>query len=122
MNHSLYFALAITAAAVPLTSAGAQYKCTFQTGAVVDTQFPCEPAMVEGFGKRLLKLYPELRNINTDPDYIMGLYTFAMASCTGQFAKMTPEEIGANGEPFFPKEMGAAIAKAGREVLCPQLR
>lgn len=95
------------------------HKCTFKTGDVVEARFPCEPVMVEKFGKRLLEIYPELRQINTGPDYIMGLYVFAMTGCTGQFAKMTPEEIGRNGEPFFPKEMLAAMIKVGREVICP---
>jgi hypothetical protein len=98
------------------------YQCTFQSGAVAQTRFPCEPAMVEKFGKRLLQLYPEVEKINTSPDYIMNLYTFAMTSCTGQFATMTPDEIGKNSEPFFPKEMMAAMVKAGREILCPEPR
>jgi hypothetical protein len=101
-------------------SAGAEpYKCIFQTGAVVETQFPCEPAMVEQFGKRLIETYPEVQQINTSPDYIMSLYTFSMAGCTGQFAQMTPEAIGENGEPFFPKEMLAAMIRVGREIICP---
>ena len=75
--------------------------------------------MVKRFEKRLLETYPEVRQINTSPDYIMGLYTFARAGCKGQFANMTPEEIGINGEPFFPKEMLAAMIRAGREVMCP---
>ena len=45
--------------------------------------------------------------------------TFAMSSCTRQFAKMTPEEIGVNREPFFPREMLAAMVRVGREVICP---
>ena len=96
------------------------YRCTFATGDVAETRFPCEPAMVDRFGKRLLELYPEVRQINTSADYIMGLYIYAMSSCTGHFAEMTPEEIGENGEPFFPREMLAAMIKAGREVICPR--
>lgn len=78
--------------------------------------------MVERFGKRLIEIYPEVQKINTSPDYMMSLYSFSMTGCTGHFATMTPEEIGANGEPFFPKEMLAAMVKAGREVICPGLR
>jgi hypothetical protein len=78
--------------------------------------------MLERFTKRLLELYPQVREINTSPDYIMSLYVFAMSSCTGHFASMTPQEIGVNGEPFFPKEMLAAMVTAGREVMCPQPR
>ena len=101
-------------------SAQAQtYKCTFQTGEVAATQFPCEPPMVEKFGKLLLESYPAVREINTSPDYIMGLYMFAMEGCTAHFAKMTPEEIGLGGEPFFPREMLAAMVRAGRTVMCP---
>jgi len=116
MNRILPLVLAL---AIPFKLAAAEHQCRFQSGDVVETRFPCEPAMVEVFGKRLLELYPEIRQINTSPDYIMGLYTFAMGSCVGQFAEMTADEIGAGGEPFFPKEMGAAIATAGREVICP---
>lgn len=96
------------------------YQCVFQTGAVTETRFPCEPAMVDRFGTRLLELYPEVQQINTSADYIMGLYVYAMAACSGHFAEMTPEEIGENGEPFFPKEMLAAMIKVGREVICPR--
>ena len=78
--------------------------------------------MVERFRKRLIEIYPEVRQINTSSDYIMSLYTFAMTSCTGHFTKMTPEEIGKNGEPFFPREMLAAMVTAGREVMCPGAR
>jgi hypothetical protein len=118
MKHVLVFLVVLSVS----HSAGAEpHKCTFQTGDIVETRFPCEPAMVERFGKRLLEIYPEVRQINTSPDYIMSLYTFAMAGCTGQFATMTPEEIGENGEPFFPREMLAAMIKAGREVICPGL-
>lgn len=78
--------------------------------------------MVERFGLRLMEIYPEVRRINTSHDYIMGLYIFAMGACTVHFAKMSPEEIGQSGEPFFPRAMGAAIAQAGREVICPELR
>lgn len=81
------------------------YQCTFQTGAVAETRFPCTPEMVDRFGKRLVAICPEVRQIDTSPDYIMGLYTYAMAGCSGHFAKMTPEEIGESGEPFFPTEM-----------------
>lgn len=104
------------------TVAAAPYQCTYQSGDVAQTQFPCEPAMVERFGKRLVELYPQVRQINTSPDYIMGLYSFAMAGCTGHFATMTPQEIGKNGEPFFPADMLAAMITAGREVMCPELR
>jgi hypothetical protein len=119
MKHLL---LLVYTLAIPLSAAAEPHKCTFQNGAVVETQFPCEPSTVDKFTKRLLEIYPEVRQINTSPDYIMGLYTFAMGACTRQFASMTPEEIGESGEPFFPKEMGAAIAKAGREVICPVQR
>ena len=110
----LWMLLAIS----PNTWAG-PYQCTFQTGEIVETRFPCEPSMVARFTKRLIDLYPDVQQINTSPDYMMGLYTFAMSSCTGQFASMTPEEIGANGEPFFPKDMLAAMVTAGREEMCP---
>jgi hypothetical protein len=119
MKTVLFAALAL------LFAQGAQaeaYQCKFQSGAVVEARFPCEPAMLERFTKRLLELHPQVREINTSPDYIMNLYIFAMTSCTGQFARMTPEEIGVNSEPFFPKEMMAAMVKAGREVMCPQAR
>jgi hypothetical protein len=96
------------------------YPCTFDSGAVVKTPYPCDPAMVAAFNRRLLELYPAVARINTDPDYMLGLYSFAMAGCRGQFATMTPEEIGLGGEPFFPKEMLAAMIRAGREVMCPE--
>ena len=117
MKHALFFVLIL---ALSHSAKAEPHQCTFETGAVVETEFPCEPARVERFGKRLIEIYPEVREINTSPDYIMGLYTFAMTSCTAQFAKMTPEEIGMNGEPFFPREMLAAMVKAGREVICPR--
>ncbi len=107
MKHLLPLVLAL---AVPLSTAAEPHKCTFQNGAVVETQFPCEPAMVEKFGKRLLEIYPEVRQINTSPDYIMGLYTFAMGACTVKFAKMTPEESERAANPSFQGN-GAAIAK-----------
>ena len=102
-----------------VNSVGAEpYQCVFETGAVTETRLPCEPAMVDRFGTRLLELYPGVRQINTSPDYIIGLYIYAMASCSGHFATMTPEEIGENGEPFFPRKMLAAMIIAGREVIC----
>lgn len=120
MNHSLGILLTLLLTLAASHSAQAQtYKCTFQTGEVAQTQFPCEPAMVEKFGELLIEAYPEVREINTSPDYIMGLYMFAMAGCTVPFAKMTPEEIGLSGEPFFPREMLAAMVKSARAVICP---
>ena len=116
MKHALLFLLTL---AISHNADAKPNKCTFETGDVVETQFACEPVMVQRFGKRLLEIYPEVRQINTSPDYIMGLYIFAMTGCTGQFAKMTPEEIGKHGEPFFPKEMLTAMIKAGREIFCP---
>lgn len=119
MKQAFFLLLALAA------GSGAQagpYQCTFQTGAVVETAFPCTTAMVERFGERLTTLYPEIRQINTSPDYIMGLYTFAMTSCTGHFTTMTPEEIGKGGEPFFPADMLSAMVTAGREVICPEFR
>ena len=38
-----------------------------------------------------------------------------MTRCTGHFAAMTQEDIGKNGEPFFPKEMLSAMVVAGRD-------
>jgi hypothetical protein len=119
MKYALLFVLSLM---VSHRARAEPYQCTFQTGKVVEARFPCDPVMVERFGKRLFEIYPEVRKINTSPDYIMSLYTFAMASCTGHFAKMTPEEIGVNGEPFFPREMLAAMVKAGREIMCPEPR
>ena len=117
MADTLFLVLMLTF----VNSVGAEpYQCVFETGAVTETRLPCEPAMVDRFGRRLLELYPGVRQINTSPDYIMGLYIYAMASCSGHFATMTPEEIGENGEPFFPREMLAAMVKAGREVICPR--
>ena len=116
MRQALFFILTL---AFSLGAEAQPYQCTFQSGAVVETQFPCDPARVESFGKRLFEIYPEVQQIDTSPDYIRGLYTFAMTSCTGHFAKMTPQEIGVNGEPFFPRDMLAAMVTAGREVMCP---
>ena len=116
MADTLFLVLMLTF----VNSVGAEpYQCVFETGAVTETRLPCEPAMVDRFGTRLLELYPEVQQINTSADYIMGLYVYAMAGCTGHFAAMTPEEIGENGEPFFPRKMLAAMIKAGREVICP---
>jgi hypothetical protein len=74
---------------------------------------------VEKFARRLVEPYPEIREIDTSPDCIAGLYTFAMAGCSGQFATMAPEEIGESGEPFFPREVLAAMIRAGRGAICP---
>jgi hypothetical protein len=101
-------------------AAAAAFQCTFESGNVVETRYACEPAMVDRFGKRLLELYPPVLQINTSPDYIMGLYTFAMAGCSGHFATMTPQQIGEGGEPFFPRDMLAAMITAAREVICPE--
>ena len=98
----------------------APYTCTFQTGEVVETQFPCDAARVARFEKRLIWLYPGVQQINNSPDYLMGLYVYAMSSCSGHFAVMTPESIGEGGEPFFPRKMLAAMVRAGREVMCPK--
>ena len=95
------------------------YLCTFQTGEVVVVQFPCDAARVARFEKRLIALYPEVSEINSTHDYLMGLYLFSMSSCTGHFADMSPESIGESGEPFFPRKMMAAMVRAGREVMCP---
>jgi hypothetical protein len=97
----------------------AQHLCTFQTGEIVEVQFPCDAARVARFEKRLIALYPEVLEINSSHDYLMGLYIFAMSSCTGHFADMSPEAIGDSGEPFFPRKMMAAMVRAGREVMCP---
>ena len=50
-----------------------------------------------------------------------GVFSFSMTRCNGHFAAMTPEDIGKNGEPFFPKEMLSAMVVAGRELICPGL-
>lgn len=118
MKHLLWLALA----ALTPGAQGAPYTCTFESGRVVEAALPCEPAMVRRFSKRLIELYPEVREINTSPDYLMGLYGFAMPSCTGHFASMTPQAIGEGSEPFFPAKMMAAMVQAGREVMCPGLR
>ncbi|MBY0439107.1 MAG: hypothetical protein K2W80_13030 [Burkholderiales bacterium] len=114
------FSLALALPALAASPESVSYPCTFGSGAVVKTPYPCEPAMVAAFTSRLLELYPAVARINTDPDYMLGLYSFAMAGCRGQFATMTPEAIGLGGEPFFPKEMLAAMIRAGREVMCPE--
>ena len=95
------------------------HECVFNSGLVYETEYPCTPALVERFSQRLLALYPEIRTINTSPDYLMGLYTFAMTACNPKFAAVTPEQIGEGSEPFFPRAMAAAMAKAAREVICP---
>lgn len=121
-SAALLLAIAAGALALPAVAAppeATSYPCTFDSGAVVKTPYPCDPAMVATFTSRLLELYPAVARINTDPDYMLGLYNFAMEGCRGQFATMTPEEIGLGGEPFFPKEMLAAMIRAGREVMCP---
>lgn len=74
--------------------------------------------MVEKFGNRLIEIYPEVRQVNTSPDYIMSLYTFAIVACCARFTTMTPEEIEESGEPFFPREMFAAMVKVVRQVIC----
>ena len=116
MKYALFFVLTLLFS----FGAGAEpYQCPLESSAAVETQFPCTPAKVARFGKRLIELYPEVQQISTSPDYISGLYAFAVTSCTGHFASMTPQEIGVNGEPFFPRDMLAAMVTAGREVMCP---
>lgn len=108
--------------AASLCSASAfapDHRCVFESGTSVETEFPCTPAMVEQFSKRVIDLYPGLHQINTSPDYLMNLYVFAMAGCIGRFASLSPEQIGEASEPFFPKEMAAAMARVAREVICP---
>ena len=117
MKHVLSILLTLWVCA---SAQAAPYTCTFQTGEVVDAQFPCDAARVARFEKRFIALYPEVLEINSSPDYLMGLYVFAMSSCTGHFAAMTPEAIGEGGEPFFPRKMLTAMVRAGREVMCPQ--
>jgi hypothetical protein len=112
---SLPFALAL-----PLGCAAVEtYRCAFESGAVVETAYPCTPVLVEKFSKRFIALYPEVTTINTSPDYLMGLYTFAITACTPKFAGMSPEQLGVGSEPFFPKAMTVAMVRAAREVVCP---
>ena len=94
--------------------------CVFDNGKSFETRFPCKQETVDRFAQRVIEIYPDVKQINTSADYMMkGLYVFAMGGCSGHFRQMTPEEIGKNGEPFFPWEMGAAMATAAREVICP---
>jgi hypothetical protein len=62
------FSLAPALPALAASPADASYPCTFASGAVVKTPYPCEPAMVAAFNSRLLELYPAVARINTDPD------------------------------------------------------
>jgi hypothetical protein len=80
--------------------------CVLDSGESFATPFPCKQEMVDRFARRVIEIYPEVKQINTSADYMKGLYVFAMGGCTGHFRKMTPEEIGKSGEPFFPSEIG----------------
>ena len=51
MADTLFLVLMLTF----VNSGGAEpYQCVFETGAVTETRLPCEPAMVDRFGTRLL--------------------------------------------------------------------
>ena len=99
------------------------FKCVFSDGTSLDSNLPCDAAILDKFANRLTQLYPEVQQIN-DPDrrFIEFLFRLALGSCEEPFVHMTPEQIGKNGEPFFPWQMGAAIAQAGREVICPTVK
>lgn len=87
-----------------------------------DIRFLCLRARGRGnqhFCKPERKSYPSLPTRGALVKTHAGVFSFAMTRCAGHFAAMTPEEIGKNGEPFFPKEMLSAMVVAGREVICP---
>jgi hypothetical protein len=112
----------LSAIVFPHYASAQPYKCMFANGSVVETKFPCDPVMIEKFGNRLTQLYPDVRQMNLSPEYTKNLYVMAMADCDEPFIRMTPEQIGKNGEPFFPWQMGAAMAQAAREIICPETK
>ncbi len=98
----------------------AQYKCVYENGSSVEMKFPCDPATIEKFGSRFTALYPDARTSVPTHEVMKNMYVFATASCDEPFVSMSPEEFGKNMEPFFSWQMGAAMAKAARETICPR--
>ena len=49
------------------------------------------------------------------------MYLFAIDACEERSLPMTPEQLGETVEPFFSREMYAAMARAAREIVCPEL-
>lgn len=95
------------------------HKCVFANGSVVETKFPCDPVMIEKFGTRLTELYPDVGRSSPSDEVMKNLYVMAMGTCDEPFTSMTPEQVGRNMEPFFPWQMGASMAQAAREIICP---
>ena len=89
-----------------------------------DIRFPCLRARGRGnqhFCKPERKSYASPPTRGALVKTHARVFSFAMTRCTGHFAAMTQEDIGKNGEPFFPKEMLSAMVVAGRELICPGL-
>jgi hypothetical protein len=74
---------------------------------------------VERFVNRLADLVPNFwTTFGRDPEVAQGFYRFGIAACVAPWKELTPEEFGRQGEPFFPRDLGAAIARAARETIC----
>jgi hypothetical protein len=107
---------------LPNHAATRSFKCRSSSGKEYDSSFPCDAKTIRQFGRRLGELLPSLQPELKKPEALEGIYHFATSACEPHFRAVSPEEMGERGEPFFPREMGAAMAKAAREIVCPKER
>ena len=107
---------------IPVCTLADSYSCTFENGSTVKVKYSCEAAMIEKFGDRLVKLYPRIQDEGLNNEHLKNLYVQALVGCEEPFSDMTPEEIGKNGEPFYPWELTAAMIQAARDVACTQVK
>ena len=97
------------------------YTCVLSGNETHTSKFPCDPAHIDRFSLRLNQLSSEARELNADREAVEAWYVFAVAACEERSLPMTPEQLGETVEPFFSREMYAAMARAAREIVCPEL-
>lgn len=107
---------------IPVCALADPYSCTFENGSTVIVKYSCDPAIIEKFGARLVKLYPSIQDGSLNNELFKGLYVQALTGCEEPLSNMTPKEIGENSEPFYPWEMTAAMIQAARDVVCTQVK
>ena len=116
------FILGLLIIALNTSLASAQtYTCVLSGNETHTSKFPCDAAHIDRFSFRLNELSSEVREMNAGREAVESWYLFAVDACEERSLPMTPEQLGETVEPFFSREMYAAMARAAREIVCPEL-